>query len=925
MMTRRTHLRPLLLAGVLALVLAAPAVAQAPRPADAGAVVLDTLSPWRMFHTLKPPVVDADGQMKPYLRNIAWLDGATPDAFVTWMQTDFNDASWFQSTARGGCQTPYLANQYLRGKFEVTNPAQVRGLTLSLDYHGGAVVYLNGKELTRKNLPAGAIGENTLADKYPLEAFVTASGDLLAEESTYIADGRKAGRPDAESQKRIDSRVRSIKDFPIPSAALRKGVNVLAIELVRSPFHKVMLETPEQAGSKLRRNKYDWYTCELHSVRLTAPAAAGLVSNAARPAGFQVWNSDVLAADGKADRGDLCEPLRPIVMVGARNGSYSGKVVVGSSKAITGLKAAAGDLKGPGGSIPASAVRVRYGYVWGGEAGYTSGEGGILPPYPRWSPFFGALVDAPPAEVAVNKAEPPLQSGAVQSIWVTVRTPKDAKPGLYTGELRIIAAGGEKPLAVAVPVRMEIVDCTLPDPQDYRTWVELIQSPDTLSVEYEAPLWSEKHFNFIAQSFRLMTECGTRVVHVPLIAHTNLGNAESMIRWIKKGEKQYTWDFTVMDKYLDLAQKNLGTPKIVVLQVWDIYMSTPDSVGKRFSPELQERQKNSGGAPYVTMLNRETGKTENMAAPGLMDPASKAIWQALLKEVRDHLKQRGIEKALMFGMFTDAIPPKEHIQFFHDLAPDVPWVQQGHGLWRAKVHGISEVGYQASVWGGFRFGDGQKQTNQEAPGVVASLLGWKRPRIDAVFERNTDLDNYPSSRWRFYAETGITSDLRGVGRIGADYWRVVKNKQGRRVGWAHERFSDGAWGGSWIQVNLCSATLAPGPDGPATTNRLLAMTEGVQECEARIMIERALSDDALKARLGTDLATRAQALLDKRLHTMWRTLSNFQLGGPFFFGAGGWRWAAGIPGHRWYLGSSWQQDSKELYELAGQVAGKTGQ
>ncbi len=790
----------------------------------------------------------------------------------------------------------------------------MRGLTLSLEYRGGAVVYLNGKELTRKNLPAGAITDATLADKYPLEAFVAASGDLLAEEGTYIGDGRKAGKPDADSRKRIDARLRTIQNFAIAPASLRKGVNVLAIELVRSPFHKVVIETPEQAGKKIRRNAFDWETCYLKSVRLTAPTADGLATSA-RPDELQVWNSDVLASDGMVTSGDPCQPLRPIRIVAARNGIFSGKVAVGSAKAIAGLKATVGELKGADGVIPASAVRVRYGLPWGTEDGYTNSS-----PYRDSGSLLGALSDEPPTDVAPRKDRP--AAGCVVSVWVTVRTPKDAQPGVYTGTLHIVATG-EKP--AAVPVRVEVVDCTLPDPQNYRTWVELIQCPDTLAVEYGTPLWSPEHFDRIAESFRLMSDCGTRIVYVPAIAHTNLGNAESMIRWIKKGENAYSWDFTVMDKYLDIAIKNLGTPKIVVLQVWELYMATPDSVGKRFSPELQQRQKESGGAPLITILNRETGKTENQPAPKFSDPASKAIWQALLKEVREHLRQRGLEKALMFGMFTDSTPPKEHFQFFHDLAPDVPWVHQGHGLWRTKVYDLADVGYQASVWGGFRFGDGCTQTNQSAPPIVASLHGWQRPRLDAIFERNTGLDTYPPTRWRFYAETGITSEMRGPGRIGADYWKVIKDNRGRRVGWAHERFSDGAWGGSWIQLNLCSATLAPGPKGPLATARLLAFTEGVQECEARIMIEQALTNDALKAKLGPDLAAKAQTLLDERLFNMWRTLSNGQLGGPDFFGAGAWRWTPGISGHRWFLGTNWQEQSKALYEMAGQVVHKVGQ
>ena len=251
-------------------------------------------------------------------------------------------------------------------------------------------------------------------------------------------------------------------------------------------------------------------------------------------------------------------------------------------------------------------------------------------------------------------------------------------------------------------------------------------------------------------------------------------------------------------------------------------------------------------------------------------------------------------------------------------------MQQGHGRWKQKVYGIAEVGYQATVWGGFRFGDGGVQTNQESPPVVQSLLGWKLPRLDAVFERNLDLDSYPSSRWRFFAETAITGELRGIGRIGADYWRAIKREDGRRLAYVSDRFRDGGWSGGAINLNLCSSTLAPGPDGPLATNRLLALQEGVQECEARIIIEQVLTDETLRSRLDPELARRCQQLLDRRLHNMWRALCNYQLGGPFFFGAGAWRWTPGIPGHRWFLSSGWQDDSRQLLEVAGQVQHVSG-
>jgi len=881
-------------------------------------VVLGRLSYWRMHHTLKPPVVDADGRLVPNLRKNAWLDEETSSPPATWKEVDFDDSAWLRTMAPGGCQTPYLACQRLRGKFVVTDPAKVHQLRLTLRYRGGAIVYLNGRELTRDHMAPGEPGEATTALAYPPEAFLDPSGNLLAEEGTYIAPGRRAGTPDAEAARRIASRTRTIQDFAVPSSALREGVNVLAVAIFRAPYAKALLETKEQAGGKNRHNKFDWNTCELEEIRLVASGGDGLVPNAQRPAGFQVWNSDSMAADGSLDYGDPCEPLRCVRVAGACNGVFSGKVVVGSARPISGLKAAAGELKGPAGAIPASAVRIRYGWRWGTEAGFCRSEAtrAIRTPYPETPAFFGALADAPPTEIPVDKIHTASLAGAVLPIWITIRVPRDCKPGLYTGGCRI-EAEGEKP--ITVPVELDVADYTLPGPRDQWTWVDLIEMPDTLAVEYGVPLWCEQHWRLIAESFKLISDCGARSLYLSALAQTNLGNAESMIRWIKRDDGRYDWDFSIMDRYLDLAEKHMGPPRVVVLQVWEIYMSTSESVGKRFRPELDDRQKVSRGGPLVTVLDQSTGKVGNLPLPSLADPASKAEWKELIERVRRRLRSRGLEKALMLGMFTDAIPPKEHIQFFHDIAPDLAWVQQGHSRWTQKVYGIAEVGYQATVWGGFRFGDGMSQTNQQAPPVVQSLYGWKEPRLDALFERNLDLDAHPSTRWRYFAETAITGELRGVGRIGADYWKAVKTAGGRRVACAGDRFAAGAWSGGWINLAVCNSLLAPGPDGPLATTRLVAFTEGVQQCEARIAIERALVDERLKARLGPALADRCQKSLDLRLHKMWRTLSNYQLGGPFFFGAGAWRWTPGVAGHRWFLGSGWQDGSKDLFALAGQV------
>src|SRR5262249_29214824 len=97
---------------------------------------------------------------------------------TAWRTTAFNDSAWGAGPAQlgygdGDEQTvlsygPNPNNKYIttyfRRAFTVANPsAYTGGLTLNLLRDDGAVVYLNGTEVWRSNMPSGAIGYRTLA------------------------------------------------------------------------------------------------------------------------------------------------------------------------------------------------------------------------------------------------------------------------------------------------------------------------------------------------------------------------------------------------------------------------------------------------------------------------------------------------------------------------------------------------------------------------------------------------------------------------------------------------------------------------------------------------------------------------------------------------------------------------------------------
>jgi hypothetical protein len=105
-----------------------------------------------------------------------YLDDGS-DQGSAWYRPDFDDRSWKEGPAQLGYGDadvstvinygPDSRNKYItyyfRRSFLVTNLADLAGVTLGVLRDDGAVVYLNGKEIFRSNMPGGAVNYRTLA------------------------------------------------------------------------------------------------------------------------------------------------------------------------------------------------------------------------------------------------------------------------------------------------------------------------------------------------------------------------------------------------------------------------------------------------------------------------------------------------------------------------------------------------------------------------------------------------------------------------------------------------------------------------------------------------------------------------------------------------------------------------------------------
>jgi hypothetical protein len=129
---------------------------------------------------------------------------------TAWRQPGFADGSWSQGPAQLGYGDGDEATEvdfgdsgdkfpttYFRHRFSVTDASELTELTLGLVRDDGAVVYLNGVEVVRSNMPLGTIDYLTYAEGGPVSG---------ADESTFFT-------------------------FDVDPGLLVDGQNVLAVEI----------------------------------------------------------------------------------------------------------------------------------------------------------------------------------------------------------------------------------------------------------------------------------------------------------------------------------------------------------------------------------------------------------------------------------------------------------------------------------------------------------------------------------------------------------------------------------------------------------------------------------------------------------------------------------------------------------------------
>jgi hypothetical protein len=469
-----------------------------------------------------------------------------------------------------------------------------------------------------------------------------------------------------------------------------------------------------------------------------------------------------------------------------------------------------------------------------------------------------------------------------------VTVPPQTPAGDYRGEVVVSVGGAE---VRRVPVELSVAGWTVPDPKRYRAYVGVYQSPTSLAMQYQVPEWSEAHWKLMEQSFALLGRAGNRLVNVTVVDKTQFGNDDGMIYWVKQADGTYTYDFSVFDRYLDLAQKYF-TLDFVALHIWH-------------SGGWDTRAADQPNT--VTVLDPKTSGSTGLAAgqrthlqvPRFDTEEAVKFWKPLLEAAQARLAKRGLDKALILGILSDGTAPKEVFATLNQACP-------GGARWMRGCHSgtYSETPYNMPGGGvvalhEFCYGTPLEKAKPAQPYHLQRH--W--PGTD--YERMGNHDTGVALSW--YRETGMTALMRrtrGVGRICLDFFDVLGKPGAGSGGVGSVNTIYNRWPQSSCAQREPSlkCMVRASPEGPTTTLRYEAFCEGIQFAEALVAVSEAL--DVKAAALGPEKVEACRRLLTD----LWRREVRVGGGSPLRPNTEG-----------------WQTAMRQLMEMAGDIAGQAAQ
>ncbi|MBX3239424.1 MAG: DUF4091 domain-containing protein [Chitinophagaceae bacterium] len=390
----------------------------------------------------------------------------------------------------------------------------------------------------------------------------------------------------------------------------------------------------------------------------------------------------------------------------------------------------------------------------------------------------------PSATIAKNTTQP---------VWLSIRVPADAKGGNYKATVAVNA--GEK---YELQVALTVIDRTLPAPKDWTFRLDYWQHPAAIARVHDLPLWSDAHFEKMREYYTMLANAGQKIITAGIVdepwGHQTYDDYPSLIRWTKKRDGNWSFDYSLFDKYIAFVMSCGISERI------NCYSMVPWKIAFKY---------------YDEALAKDTVFTGAIGTPEY-----NAFWHTMLVDFTGHLKKKG-----WFGITTIAMDERPMdamlsvIELLKTVDPD----------WKISLAGdyhpeIEKDIYDYCVASRWVFPDNVLQDRKQS-GKASTWYTCCTEKYPNMFTFSPP-DESVWAGW-YTAATGMDGFLRWA----YNSWTATPLQDSRFTAWP---------AGDTYQVY----------PGPLTSIRFEKIIEGIQDFEKINLLRKLYKDNNETAKLG---------------------------------------------------------------------------
>ncbi|HUP13592.1 MAG TPA: glycoside hydrolase domain-containing protein, partial [Niastella sp.] len=311
----------------------------------------------------------------------------------------------------------------------------------------------------------------------------------------------------------------------------------------------------------------------------------------------------------KASSATITQPVVAWQAIAWKGEKVHAQLLICTKTAINSLRVTGSALiDGKGHRIPASAITIGFIRYVLTDSLNKEGHGCGIPPASQ----SDSLLVADGIDFIQQKEVPAFTT---QPVWVSIAVPVNTIPGKYNGLLYVQCNGFTRTLSYCIQVKAH----TLPPPAQWSFHLDLWQNPYAVARIYGVKEWSKEHFDHLRPYMQWLAAAGQKTITVSMIHDPWRGQTydiyKSMIKWIKKKNGTWSYDYSVFDQWVSFMQ-SLGINKLI-----NCYTMVPWNNKFYYYDEALQRD---------TVLIAKTGT-----------PEYEAHWRPMLTGFVQHLKQKG--------------------------------------------------------------------------------------------------------------------------------------------------------------------------------------------------------------------------------------------------------------------------------------------